>query len=243
MKKARTKKITFTLLILIVILTLAGTIYIKTSTYAATEEALQVSQTAEQEKGYDHYTNGQDNPLGIIFYPGAFVKPQSYSLWARTVADAGYDVYVVHFPINLAVMKVNAAEKVMNDHPNQAFVMAGHSLGGVMASRFAAEHQDEVKGMIYLASYPDKKGSLTGELPVLSLTGEKDSVLNWDSYEEAKQYLPDTTQYLKIQGANHAGFGSYGEQKGDQKATISNEQQQEIVSQTILSWFEQTVNK
>jgi Lysophospholipase len=241
MKHSRMKKISFIILILFILLALASTIYVKTSTYSATEEALQVSHTAKSEKGYDVYTSGKESQIGIVFYPGAFVKPESYSLWADEVAKAGYDVYVVHFPINLAVMKVNAAEQVMADHPKQQFVLAGHSLGGVMASRFVAQHEEDVSGMIFLASYPDKKGAIKNGLPVLSLTGTNDGVIDWNRYEKAKQYLPKDTQYLKLKGANHAGFGSYGAQKGDQLASISNQQQQMIISQTIVSWLAQEV--
>lgn len=101
----------------------------------------------------------------------------------------GYDVYVVHFPLNLAVLAPNAAEQIIKDHPQQNFVLAGHSLGGVMASRFVAENEQRIKGMIYLASYPDEKGALNKQdLPVLSITATNDGVLNWTSYQKAKQF-------------------------------------------------------
>lgn len=50
-------------------------------------------------------------------------------------------------------------------------------------------------------------------VPVLSITATKDKVLNQEAYQEAKQYLPERTEYVSINGGNHGGFGSYGEQK------------------------------
>ena len=67
--------------------------------------------------------------------------------------------------------------------------------------------------------------------------------LNWTSYQKAKQFLPKDTQYVSIEGGNHAGFGNYGVQKGDSKATISNEQQQTEISQLIVAWLQSRPNK
>ena len=242
--KSRWKKIVLGLGLFLVILVIGLTIFIKNSTYQATDSALKISQSATQEKNYDYYTNGQKNDTALIFYPGALVAPASYSEWAQEVATKGYDVYVVHFPLNLAVLAPNAAEQIIKDHPQQNFVLAGHSLGGGMASRFVAENEQRIKGMIYLASYPDEKGALNKQnLPVLSITATNDGVLNWTSYQKAKQFLPKDTQYVSIKGGNHAGFGNYGVQKGDNKATISNEQQQTEISQLIVAWLQSRPNK
>lgn len=232
------KKVLGIILTLVALVGVGGTIYLKQSTYPATESAQILSEQAVDSKEYDLYSNGQGNPLSIIFYPGALVAPESYSKWASQVASKGYDVYVVKMPLNLAVFSPNAAEKIIEANPDKSFVMAGHSLGGVMASRFAAYHLDRIRGMIFLASYPDEKGSLTNSgIPVLSITASKDGVLNQEKFQEAKAYLPSQTDYMDIEGGNHAGFGSYGKQKGDIEATISNDMQQEEMSSAIVEWL------
>lgn len=50
-------------------------------------------------------------------------------------------------PLNLAVTKGDAAEEIIRVHPKQSFVLGGHSLGGVMASRYAIEHADQLEGV------------------------------------------------------------------------------------------------
>lgn len=131
--------------------------------------------------------------------------------WLRS----SYETYLIHQPFNMAVLGANKAEKIIDKYAIDSYVIGGHSLGGVMASRFAKKQtSDNLKGVFFLASYPDEKGALNAtELPVLSITGSKDGVLNWESYHSSQKLLPAKTDFQVIDGGNHAGFGSYGPQK------------------------------
>lgn len=60
--------------------------------------------------------------------------------------------------------------------------LAGHSLGGAMAGSYAAKHESEIAGLIFLAAYPTRE---LQTLPVLSLYGSEDGVLNMEKYQEA----------------------------------------------------------
>lgn len=220
-------------------LILVGLFYLKTITYTPTTTAIEAAEKATNEDGVLFF-KGEEKKPALIFYQGALVENTSYSLWAEKVAEAGYSVYLVKEPLNLAVLGQNKAESVISANHLTSYVIGGHSLGGVMASRFAAEQKDShaPKGVFFLASYPDEKGSIsnfTGQ--VLSLTGSVDGVLNWEAYNEAKQFLPKQTVFQEIEGGNHAGFGSYGEQKGDKPAQINNEEQQEAVAQHLIEWL------
>lgn len=176
----------------------------------------------------------------IIFYPGALVNPKSYSIWASTLAKNGYTVYIAKFPLNLAVVDANAAKRVQSNH---SYIIGGHSLGGTMAARYAAKNTKELRGVFFLASYPEKKGNLRNvKEPVLSITGSNDGVLNKTNYKKAKKLLPKSTDYVEINGGNHAGFGSYGKQKGDNKAEISNADQQRVIADILLHWLNGQVN-
>lgn len=238
-KRTWIKKSLLVILLVGILFVLAGTVYLKMNTYAPSEAALAVAKTGKSEDQILFFEGEQGKPA-IIFYQGALVEKESYSLWAQEVAKAGYPVYLVATPLNLPVLQQNAAEAIIAEHQLTAVVMGGHSLGGVMSSRFVSSHLDHaIKGVFFLASYPDEKGSLENfSGSVLSITGDRDGVLNQEAYQEAQRFLPDQTVYEVIAGGNHAGFGSYGEQKGDQSATITNEEQQTQISQLLIRWLE-----
>ncbi|MGL4696294.1 alpha/beta hydrolase [Enterococcus larvae] len=235
------KKISIYIGIFIIAVFGAVFFYVQTSTYHPTADAVEASKTAEKEQDVLFFEGSSENPT-ILFYQGAFVENASYSIWAEQVAAAGFSVYLLKEPLNLAVLGQNAAGKLIEEKQIQSYIIGGHSLGGVMGSRFAHDHLEDqaLKGVFFLASYPDEKGSLADfEGSVLSITGENDDVLNKEKFIEAKSYLPNDTQFVDIPGGNHAGFGSYGRQKGDGQATISNEKQQKLVSDTIIQWASQ----
>ncbi|WP_440119909.1 alpha/beta hydrolase [Paenibacillus sp. QZ-Y1] len=90
----------------------------------------------------------------------------------------------------------NRAESFLAEHPGETYVIGGHSLGGVFASRYAAAHTDQIKGFFYLASYADDGGRLDGtNLSALQLTGSNDGVLNWEAWEKVKTNLPKNTTF------------------------------------------------
>ncbi|BDZ30568.1 alpha/beta hydrolase [Lactiplantibacillus sp. WILCCON 0030] len=211
---------------------------VQTKTYAPSATAAKIARQATKTTHDYTYFKGDPAKTAIVFYPGALVDPASYSIWAAQLAEQGHSVYVMHFPLDLAVLAGNRAEMVPKA-ARQNYVIGGHSLGGVMASRYAAKHQTTgLKGVYYLASYPDKKGSLqSSSLRVLSITASRDGVLNWQHYRENRRYLPKKTQYLTIRGGNHGGFGSYGHQKGDHQATITRASQQRQISTALINWL------
>ncbi|MGC6769724.1 alpha/beta hydrolase [Enterococcus sp. LJL128] len=234
------KRLVF-LLLLIISIGGAGFAYIKINTYHPTKQAITASVAAEEDNHTLFFKGKEENPV-LIFYQGAFVDNQSYSIWAQEVAAAGYSVYLLKQPLNLAVLGMNDAEKLIKKEKIDKYLVGGHSLGGVMASRFAHNHlEDEgFQGVFLLASYPDKKGSLAySDKPVLSITGTEDGVLNKENYEEGKVYLPKNASYQVIQGGNHAGFGSYGQQKGDNPPEINNEEQQRELANMLIQWLSQ----
>ncbi|AKP68232.1 alpha/beta family hydrolase [Companilactobacillus ginsenosidimutans] len=184
---------------------------------------------------------GDDSKPMVIFYPGALVDPKSYSIWAEKVAAAGYSVYIVRFTLDLAVLNPNVAKKIQQ---NKNYIIGGHSLGGTMAARYAHDNPKDLKGVFFLASYPEEKGDLKkAKVPVLSITGTNDGVLNQSKFNGAKKYLPTTTVYTQITGGNHAGFGSYGKQRHDKKASISNARQQDEISNILITWLNNSVIK
>lgn len=167
---------------------------------------------------------------GIIFYPGAKVEHTAYSELMYELASDGYLCVLVKMPFNLAFFGINKADKIMSEYSSiKDWYLMGHSLGGAMISSYASNNINKVKGVILLSAYSTKDLSDT---KVLSIFGSNDNILNKDKYEENKKNLPKNFEEVVIDGGNHAGFASYGEQKGDGKLEISHEKQLEL---TVLS--------
>ena len=240
MKKSRHKWRKLVLLLLATTLVSLGisVAYIQHLTYQPSRPAKTALKVAKVNHNATTFT-AHPNKLTVIFYPGALVNPNSYSIWAQQVANAGYTVKIAHFPLNLAIFSANKASELV-DH-NEKYVIGGHSLGGVMAAHYAHQNQgNNLKGAFFLASYPDEKGRLDQtNLPVLSITAKNDGVLNWKNYRKSQKFLPTNTNFFTIEGGNHGGFGSYGQQRGDKVATISNADQQKQLANQLILWLNQ----
>ena len=128
-------------------------------------------------------------------------------------------------PFNLAVLDINAADGIQEQHPEiEKWYIGGHSLGGSMAASYLANHIDDYDGLILLGSYSTADLSKTG-LDVLSVYGSEDKVMNRVKYDENKSNLPSDLIEVVIEGGCHAYFGMYVAQEVDGKPTISNEEQ------------------
>ena len=88
-------------------------------------------------------------------------------------------------------------------------------------------------GLIF---YPGGKVENTAYAPLLHDLAE-DGVLNREKYEADRVNLPQDTTETVIDGGCHAGFGSYGAQKGDGTPTISAEEQQRQTADALAAWM------
>ena len=153
----------------------------------------------------------------IIFYPGAKVEAEAYLPLLTKIRQTGVTCILVHMPFRMAIFDANAAEDVMEQFPDiRHWYIAGHSMGGAMASQFAASHPDEVDGLILLGAY------IYGDYPP-----EKTLTVYGSLNQSVEDHIDYTENVVEIEGGNHAQFGNYGPQKGDLPATISAEEQQE----------------
>ncbi len=60
--------------------------------------------------------------------------------------------------------------------------------------------------------------------------------MSQEKYEKSKGFFADRVYEYFIEGGNHAQFGSYGEQNGDGKATITPEEQKRITADEIIKF-------
>lgn len=158
----------------------------------------------------------------VIFYPGGKVEALAYIPLMEHCAREGVLAVLMPMPFNLAVLAKDAAASIPEQFPEvEHWYMVGHSLGGSMAASFAAENTAWVEGLILLAAYSTEPL----EIPVLSIRGSEDGVLNMEKYEKYRDNLPADFEEHILEGGNHAGFGFYGPQEGDGTAAISSREQ------------------
>ena len=239
--KLRRRRIRLVLLGLLLALVLAAAIYVA-DYYRADETARAV--LADPAPGVQVQTGDgcivfspDEAKAGLIFYPGGKVEYTAYAPLMEDLAEEGVLCVLLKMPLNLAVLTPNAAEGVRDGYPDvPVWAVGGHSLGGVMAARYAANHPEDVDAVVLLASYSTSDLTQSG-VKVLSLYGTEDGVLQWDKYEKNRDNLPEGFTETAIEGGCHAWFGSYGPQRGDGTPTISPEEQQAVAASEIAGFL------
>ncbi len=177
----------------------------------------------------------------IAFYPGAKVEPEAYAPLLRLLAEQGVASVLVSMPSDLAVLAPKKGDRALDEFDQLGpWYAAGHSLGGAMAATWFSKRLDTLEGLALLAAYPGGGTDLsTAKHPVVSITASNDRVLDAEKWKERKANLPDDTLYVDIEGGNHAGFGAYGPQDKDGRATLPAEEQWEWTVDVLLDWVEQ----
>ncbi len=235
LKKNKTLKITIILILSLIIICALGFFIWANDYYHAEEMCDDMIQDDNSIKVIDNLTivsPSVPNDTGIIFYPGAKVEAIAYMPLLEKLKSKGYTCVLVTMPFNMAIFDVNAADKIFDNLPDiKYWYIAGHSMGGAMASDYASKHQDKVDGLILMGAY------IYGDYPpekALTIYGTFNSNLEKD--------INYTQNIVIIEGGNHAQFGNYGKQKGDPDATISAEEQQVITVNAIVEFIELMYN-
>ena len=210
-----------------------GNYYHADETAAAALEADETVAVTETECGW--LFDGPSDSDCLIFYPGAKVEETAYAPFLHTLAAQGVDVCLVRMPFHLAVFGINRADAVIRCGGYSHWSIGGHSLGGAMAARYAADHEEALDGLVLCAAY--SPSALGEALPVTVVYGTEDGVLNRERLKKSRLLLSGPVEECVIAGGNHAQFGNYGEQKGDGRARISAaEQQQAAVKAIVDAW-------
>lgn len=229
--------------LVVVLVASAGFIYYVSDYYHADSTAISAlssnnGYTVEDTSSSITFTPTKNvSTTGIIFYPGAKVQPEAYAVLASKLAQNGYTTVIVKMPFNLAIFGVDKANDIIKQHTEiSSWVIGGHSLGGVFASDFALKHQDKIKGVIYLAAYPDSNAT-NASFKALSIRGSLDGLATADQISKNMNKFPSNTSFITIEGGNHYNFGDYGVQSGDNNSTITREEQQNQTVNYIISFI------
>ncbi|NHM16721.1 alpha/beta hydrolase [Eggerthellaceae bacterium zg-887] len=210
----------------------------ETALEAAADQGEYASDDVEVQRVGDMLAFVPENAsVGLAFYPGGLVEAEAYAPLLQELASRGVLCVLCPMPLNLAVLNGTAADGAMQAFPQvDAWYVGGHSLGGVVAANYAADHADVVAGLVMLAAYP--AADLSGAaFPAIAVRGTEDGVLNYQAYLDSRERWPQGAREVVLKGGNHSQFGSYGHQKGDGEATMSPDQQWEDTAAAVASWM------
>lgn len=194
------------LLLILAILTGAFFWYVS-DYYRAEDVALEVMAQGSGITVQDNLTilsSTYPTDTAIIFYPGAKVEAEAYLPLLDQIRQTGVTCILVHMPFNMAIFNADAAEEVISRFPEiQHWYVAGHSMGGAMASKFASDHPDQVDGLILMGAY------IYGDYP-----DEKALTIYGSLNQSVEDHIDYTENIVEIEGGNHAQFGNYGPPEG-----------------------------
>lgn len=221
--------------IVVTLIILPGVFYIYTlNYYRADDDALQViNNNSSDVKNHRNITvfypddKSEGTTTGLIFYPGGKVEDVAYAPILYDLSKRGITCILLKMPFNLAVFNIDAADSVYGEFPHiKNWYIAGHSLGGAMASSYVEDNGDKLNGMILLGAYPINDE----DVPTLVIYGSEDLGLDLSKLE-------NTENKIELSGGNHANFGNYGIQKGDGIAAMSRMEQQILTIDAIIEFI------
>ncbi len=226
-KLTKTAKILLIVLAVITAITIAMFVWMSIY-YPADTTANTLLENADSITVYDNYLviNGSTTTdTAIIFYPGAKVEYTAYLPLLYSIAtQCDVMVVLVEMPFNMAFFGIDRADDIIDTYTYiDHWYMMGHSLGGAMASSYASNHTDTIDGLIVLGSY------VYGDYPT------SQSLTIYGSLNDQSDSIDYTDNIVVIEGGNHAQFGNYGFQSGDEVATITDIEQQ---AQTVTAVYE-----
>jgi dienelactone hydrolase len=193
----------------------------------------------ENTDNYFLFTPKKEFKNVVVFYSGAMVETEAYVPLCRKIADNGIQVYLIKMPWRLASKGYNKPKELnlFNDSTKN-YILTGHSQGGKMAAQFVYENPKLIDKLILIGTTHPRDISLAqSEIPILKIYGSNDGVADEKAVFENKSKLPKSAKFIRIEGANHAQFGYYGFQLGDDKADISREKQQKQTLAEILKFI------
>jgi pimeloyl-ACP methyl ester carboxylesterase len=100
----------------------------------------------------------------------------------------------------------------------------------------AADGTSDWDGIVLLAAYPTAPITV----PAILIYGTNDGIVEPEEYGRIVEngLWPEDFTEVRLEGGNHAQFGDYGEQNGDNKAEMSFDEQLDKTAAAITEWIE-----
>jgi hypothetical protein len=185
--------------------------------------------------------------VGFMILPGGNCDPRSYAPAAHAIAAKGFFTCIIPMPSCIAMFGYMRGDRIIQDHAKiKMWVMGGHSVGGTAACPYA-KSSGKLSGVVIWASLADPSSELDKTtIKVLSVTGSLDGRATPEQVKENAVYLPADTVFVEIEGGNHTQFGwidpspyPYPYLEQDNPATITIEEQQQLIVQATTDFLEQ----
>ena len=176
----------------------------------------------------------------LVFYPGGLVDPAAYAPLARGVAEAGYRATILTLPFRQAPLERHRTRlfertRAALEADGRAVVVGGHSRGGALAAQFARRHPEALAGLLLVGTSHPREHDLSAlDLDVTKVFGSEDGLASEAEVRQFAPNLPASTDWVRVEGGDHAQFGWYGWQLGSGRARISREQQQAETVRAVL---------
>lgn len=177
---------------------------------------------------------------GLIFLPGGFVDPVAYVPLVRSVAESGYPARLLYLPMRCGCTESQVSalfdeiDAILADGTIQ-WVLAGHSRGAMLASRYAQQGRGKLAGLALIGTVHPRDFSLADlQIPVVKIYGTLDGIAPMNRMFENRHLLPAETHWEELRGGNHVQFGFYSHQLGDNTATISRDAQLSATRTALL---------
>ncbi len=184
----------------------------------------------------------QDPATALLFFPGGGVDPVAYAPLARAVVAYGYAPYLVKSTGPIFSLErqrrdgIKLGKTILQAKANvQHWLAGGHSMGATLAAKMVYEEPQRFKALILLGTTHPRDFDLSnfpGE--VTKVYASNDRVARQAKSEANKHLLPATTNWICIERGNHAQFGSFGQQFGDGKPSITRDQQPQQTQDAII---------
>jgi pimeloyl-ACP methyl ester carboxylesterase len=179
---------------------------------------------------------------GLLFIVGAGVAAEAYAPLLRPLAEKGHPVFVVRLPYRIAPLErhkeiaVGRVHTILEGNARiKKWVIAGHSLGGALACRIAAESLETVTAVVLIGtSHPKTIDLSQSRIQITKVYATNDGIATVQMINATRSFLPPNTRWVEIEGGNHSQFAHYGHQLFDGSATISRAQQQAMTRAALL---------
>lgn len=242
-KKKKRKRAAVAVLIFLVVIVSAYSIFWISDVHRALESSsnyLNSNSNYSVKVGDDiEFTPKKDYNTGIIIYPGEKIEPKSYSQISSLLANYGYKVVVMKFPLNLPALSFDKAQKIIENDKISNWYALSHT-GSTQSAISQASNNKNIKGVILLGDFPRSDDLNLINKPMLSVWGTKDGFFDLAKFEESHKNLPKNSYFYEIEGGNNTNFANISKLKGDNDAIISADFQKSSTAKKIDEFIKNT---